>query len=190
MFTSLTSLVFGIMGRHHFDDVQWLLLPSLLFSSLLFAIAYLGHLPLFSYADLVRDIQPSDEKPVQPEVTEQPNEEPSPEEENEADAERSTVERVAEDIRKLMEGEKTYLKHDLRVNEVAQMLGTNAKYVSLAVNTHFGCTFSEYINDLRIAYARQLMKEQPKLTITDVAHRSGYTSMASFYRNLKSRSTE
>ena len=70
---------------------------------------------------------------------------------------------------------------------MAQQLGTNGKYVSMAVNTHFGCSFSEYINNLRIAYARQLMKDNPKMTIVEVAHKSGYTSMASFYRNLKSR---
>ncbi|MBR2102719.1 MAG: AraC family transcriptional regulator [Prevotella sp.] len=187
LFTSLVSVVFGIIGRHLFDEVPWLSVPSLVFSSLLFAIAYMGHLPIFSCADLERDMQPAAEPPAELPLPEVPVEVPRPAEEPEPDAVPSKIVLVAEEIRVLMERDQLFLKNDLRLNDLAQQLGTNGKYVSMAVNTHFGCSFSEYINNLRIAYARQLMKDNPKMTIVEVAHKSGYTSMASFYRNLKSR---
>ncbi|MBR0046362.1 MAG: AraC family transcriptional regulator [Bacteroidaceae bacterium] len=54
-----------------------------------------------------------------------------------------------------------------------------------AINVRMGLSFSEYINRLRIAYAIQLKEMNPDLLSSDIAFRSGFSSRASFYRNLK-----
>jgi YesN/AraC family two-component response regulator len=46
-------------------------------------------------------------------------------------------------------------------------------------------TFTEYINRQRIAYAKKLMQQNPTLGRAEIAERSGYVSVSSFYRNLK-----
>ena len=45
-------------------------------------------------------------------------------------------------------------------------------------------TFKEYINRKRIAYAEQLMAQDPSTPKNEIATRSGYNSISSFYRNL------
>ena len=48
-----------------------------------------------------------------------------------------------------------------------------------------GMSFSEYINRLRVNYATQLMKDTPEMSTNEVAFRSGFSSLASFYSNFK-----
>jgi AraC-like DNA-binding protein len=165
--TSVVSFFFNILGRRFFIDSEWLLaVPSLLFSSLLFGLGYVGRRRMFSYADL----RPVDiTEPAEPLGTDvQPR-----------------IEEVAREIEKLMDEERFYLNFDLHVEDVARKLGTNSKYVSLALNQIVGVTFSDYVNRRRIAYACELQRQQPELPMTEIARRSGYTAMASFYRNMK-----
>ena len=46
-------------------------------------------------------------------------------------------------------------------------------------------SFSEYINRLRVDFAAQLMDENSKMPANELALRSGFSSVASFYRNFK-----
>ena len=77
-----------------------------------------------------------------------------------------------------------FLEKDLLLNDVAKKLGTNRTYLLLALSSCAQMTFKEYVNRKRIAYAEQLMEENPFTPKTEIATRSGYNSMSSFYRNL------
>jgi|GEM_PF-411115 len=54
--TSFASFVSALVGRRHFAESPWLLfIPSLLYSTLLFAIGYIGCRQQFSIADIEQD---------------------------------------------------------------------------------------------------------------------------------------
>lgn len=86
-------------------------------------------------------------------------------------------------IEKLKENQ-YFLNKNLKITDMAQEMGTCRTYVSNYINKTYGCSFSDYVNQLRIDYAKQLLKnEQEKLS--SIADRSGFSSEQSFYRNFK-----
>ncbi len=82
---------------------------------------------------------------------------------------------------------KPYLDGRLTISDVARKLYTNKAYVSKAVNRMSGLNFSQYVNKRRIAYALELFVSNPDLRINELAHLSGFNSVASFnisFRNF------
>ncbi len=66
---------------------------------------------------------------------------------------------------------------------MAKSFGTNYTYLSKVINLQKGKHFSNYINDLRIVYAYQELKKDPKLrnyTIKAIAKECGFKSAESF----------
>ena len=84
-----------------------------------------------------------------------------------------------------MEEQQLFLKPDLKVTEIASTLGTSRNVLSNAIKTHRNCTFPQFINTYRIAYAQELMRHQPNLKMTEVYLVSGFSSETSFYRTFK-----
>ena len=85
----------------------------------------------------------------------------------------------------LMEEQRLFLKPDLKVTEIASALGTSRTVLSNSIKTHHNCTFPQFVNTYRIAYAQELMRKQPNLKMTEVYMASGFSSEASFYRIFK-----
>ena len=92
---------------------------------------------------------------------------------------------LMERIRLLMETRKPYLDHQLKLADVAAEIGSNRTAVSNCINQQCGCTFSQLINDYRIAHAKQLMSSQPNLKISEVWMTSGFNTESSFFRAFK-----
>ena len=165
--TSLISIIVNIIGRQVFVDNIILALPSVTFSALNFALSWVGMQQNFS----VRDIPEEQEKET--EDTKQTAEPPS-----------STSILIYERLESMMNEQQIFLQKDLQLNDVAKLLGTNRTYLLQALSSCAHMTFKEYINHKRIAYAEKLMEENPLSPKTEIAARSGYNSMSSFYRNL------
>ena len=92
---------------------------------------------------------------------------------------------LMERICQLMETQKPYLDHQLKLTDVAAAVGSNRTAVSNCINRQRGCTFSQFINDYRIAHAKQLMSSQPNLKISEVWMTSGFNTESSFFRAFK-----
>ncbi len=78
---------------------------------------------------------------------------------------------------------KDYLSQELSLQTMAKSFGTNYTYLSKVINLQKGKHFSNYINDLRIVYAYQELKKDPKLrnyTIKAIAKECGFKSAESF----------
>ena len=95
--------------------------------------------------------------------------------------EKPLIERIEEVVTK----RQLYLRHNLKISDVAAELCTNRLYVSTAINEEMGISFSDYINRKRVNYAIHLMSINPQLTIYEIADLSGFSSDKSFYRNFK-----
>lgn len=198
--TSLFSLIANRVGRSQFEGSLWLALPSLAFTTVLFTIGWIGlHKRLPAKAILHQIDIKELEEPVEAidsidnigsidaidsidtidTIAPKSSMSLSPLEEEEDKLPLFT--RAV----KLIEGQKLYLQYDLRLDDVAGMLGTNRTYLIYALNEGNGMSFREYINRLRITYAKQLKAENPKLSKSQLATMCGYNTPSSFYRNWK-----
>lgn len=77
---------------------------------------------------------------------------------------------------------KTYLNPSYTIEEMANELGTNRRYLSQIINEKFGVNFNSFINELRIKEARRMLVD-PKynnLSLQGVAESVGFLSRASF----------
>lgn len=86
----------------------------------------------------------------------------------------------------LMENEKLYLNPELKVGDVADALGVSRNAVSVCINSHQDCSFSQYVNDYRLQHAKRLLMETPEMKISAVGLESGFANERSFFRAFKS----
>ena len=88
-------------------------------------------------------------------------------------------------IRETMQSNKLFLNSNLKVADLATLLGTNSRYISACINTQKGCTFSQYINNYRIDYAKRLMRQQPGKKISTVWMEAGFGSEQNFFKTFR-----
>ena len=92
-------------------------------------------------------------------------------------------------LRKLerFEKNKDYLNSSISLMALAKKFNTNSSYLSRVLNTSKSINFSQYLNDLRIDYAVNQMKNDAvfrKYTIEAIATECGYNNSASFSRSF------
>lgn len=81
--------------------------------------------------------------------------------------------------------QKGFAAGGLTIEDVARETGTNRTYVSSFINTRYGVTFREWINGLRLDYAKQLMKSDAGMPVSEVARLAGYLSLSYFTKTFK-----
>ncbi|AXT59558.1 helix-turn-helix domain-containing protein [Aquimarina sp. AD10] len=85
------------------------------------------------------------------------------------------------------EAKKGYLKKNLTVVKLAKQLDTNSKYFSKVINTYKNKSFTNYINELRIYYAIEELKINPKFrkyTIKAIANDIGFNTTEAFSKSF------
>lgn len=82
---------------------------------------------------------------------------------------------------------KVYTNSDLKVPELAAMLGISAHTLSYLFNQHLKCHYYDYLNDFRIAEFKRLVQQEEyaKYTLSALAELCGFSSRASFFRYFK-----
>lgn len=73
------------------------------------------------------------------------------------------------------------------IEQLAKALSTNRTYLSKHINTAFGKSFNEWINDLRINEACLLLLSQGKPSIGEVSEKVGYANQSHFTREFSKR---
>lgn len=170
----IISFTANIFGKEYFDTAPWLVaIPSVTFSTLLFLLGYAGHKQDFTINRLILETA-CDVTPSAYTGASTPKEERI-----------YNIGKSKRNIAETIETERLFLQQDLKINDIAKLLRTNRDYIYQAINVRMGMSFSEYINRLRVNYATQLMKDTPEMSTNEVAFRSGFSSLASFYRNFK-----
>ena len=85
----------------------------------------------------------------------------------------------------VFEKQKRYLQPNVSLQSLSKNLQTNPNYLSRVINFNRDKNFSQYLNDLRIAYALEALQEKPtflKYSIKAIALECGYTNATSFSR--------
>jgi AraC-like DNA-binding protein len=101
---------------------------------------------------------------------------------------------VPEEIIKLIkvalmqfEKERKYLEKNLKLTTMADRFNTNTKYLSAILNQHMGISFSNYLSNLRVSFAIDNLKKDPKFrmyTIRAIAEESGFNNSESFSKSF------
>ncbi len=84
----------------------------------------------------------------------------------------------------LMETKQLYLNKDLKVSHLAEALGTHKNAVSACINEN-GSSFSQLVNDYRLEYAKNMLRQSPDMKIASIALESGFANERSFFRAFK-----
>lgn len=76
---------------------------------------------------------------------------------------------------------------DISRESLALDLGTNRQYLTQAIQENTGMTFMEYINEMKLEFARRLLCYDTDLPIDEVYIASGFNSKSTFYRLFKQK---
>ena len=95
------------------------------------------------------------------------------------------VDQLAEALHKYMEEEMAFLQPDISIEKVSAHLGTNRFYISRLVNVEQAMSFRDYVNSLRIGFAKKYMTEHPEATQEQIAEECGFSSASYFNRKFK-----
>ncbi|PLW91912.1 MAG: hypothetical protein C0592_13455 [Marinilabiliales bacterium] len=94
---------------------------------------------------------------------------------------------IYDKLLELMEFGRVFLNHDLSIEDLADKLDTNRRYLSQVVNEMHGSNFSTFINEYRVKEARRLLLDPEKrhFSLEGIAHAAGFNSRISFNNAFK-----
>ena len=73
----------------------------------------------------------------------------------------------------------------LNIDTVSAMLRTNRTYLSNYINSHYNCTFHDWIGSLRLDMAKRLLREYPTMPLGEVATRTGFSSQSNLAHRFR-----
>lgn len=88
-------------------------------------------------------------------------------------------------LTRLMEEQKPFLSSDLKLQDVADLLGTNRTYLTDNIKAATGQTFTQFVNTYRVEYAKELLSSHPDEKISAIWTESGFATESSFFRTFK-----
>ncbi len=160
--TSLCSAVANGIGKQYFAQSEWHILAVLVpFAVMLYLLSYMGYTRTFTSEQYESDMSESDEPASGAELP---------------DGQLMVPFTIDEEL---------FLRSDLKIVDVARRTGVCRTYVSSYINREYGCSFSDYVNQLRIDYAKSLMQKSSDTKLIAIAEQSGFASEQSFYRNFR-----
>lgn len=80
-----------------------------------------------------------------------------------------------------------YLDPEINLGKLAQSLNTNEKYLSQLINQQYNVSFTEFINNLRVKKACQILSDPTSRakSFDQIANESGFQSKSTFYAAFK-----
>jgi AraC-like DNA-binding protein len=87
----------------------------------------------------------------------------------------------------LMSQKKPYLKTELRLLEVSQLLNIPAAYLSLLLNDYMKTSFNDFINEYRVKEVIRKLEngEHQQYSLQSLGLDSGFSNKTTFYRAFK-----
>lgn len=165
LISGAASITFAFIGRSYFSVHEIsLLIPSVIFSVLLFFIGFKGNqqvqVNLEREEDILIDFN---------------------------DFKNDPNEKLKDQLLKLFEINKIYKDVDLRIVSISEILKTNRTYISKLINEEFEMNFNEFVNKYRIEEAKLLLSDKNRkiYTLEYIAEKSGFGSVGSFTRAFK-----
>lgn len=109
------------------------------------------------------------------------NDEENPDEEKTTKLPAQTMDKIEQQVRDAVERDRMYLNPDLTKADLVALLGINDLYLHIVLKDRFG-PFNKYINTLRMEYAIRYESERPDVKREELALKSGFGSVRTYYR--------
>ncbi len=84
-----------------------------------------------------------------------------------------------------MECEQPWRDSSLKLKSLANAMKIPKHHLTQVISTQKKKNFNEYINGMRVNYARKLLNEENDLPMEEIGYRSGFNSKTTFYRWFK-----
>ena len=86
-------------------------------------------------------------------------------------------------LERVMRSRRVYLNPDLTLPKLAEMIGCSVNHLSQVINSGFGMSFFDYVNQYRIEHAKALLShhEHKDESVLDIAFMVGFNSNSAFY---------
>ena len=97
------------------------------------------------------------------------------------------MKKLSDDLLHQFDTEKIYRHPQLKVDDVAQKIGTNSQRLSILLNKKYKISFNDFVNYYRIDEAKEVLRNQDEggeyvhYTIQAIAEMVGFRSSSSFY---------
>jgi AraC-like DNA-binding protein len=164
--SSVFTIITNFLGRAFFDKSPLILLITCLaYSVLLFILGYLGYMQNHTVENFEEDTI------VEPDC----------------EPERTTQQKLRNQLQKLFEKDQIYKNPELKISDIACKLNTNRTYISSFINSEYGCSFSTYVNRHRVYVAKELLSDNKNrnFSLEHIATLAGFGSLHSFIRAFK-----
>lgn len=95
--------------------------------------------------------------------------------------------RLTEKLKKVMREEKPYTNPELKIADLASIIGVPSYTLSYLFNQYLKRNYYDYINDYRIAEFKSLVSkgEHTRYTLNALMELCGFSSRTSFFRYFK-----
>jgi len=90
-------------------------------------------------------------------------------------------------LEQLMQSRQAFLSSDLTLPSLAEAVGCSVNHLSQVINSGFGMSFFDYLNEHRIEHARELLasSDMQSGSILNIAFTVGFNSNSAFYAAFK-----
>lgn len=95
-----------------------------------------------------------------------------------------TFDKLKDSILKVLVVEKKYKERGFTAKKLADLLGTNTRYVAIVLSVRYHANYSTFVNKLRIEEAMAMLidKRYSSLRIEELSDMVGFANRQSFYR--------
>lgn len=180
IFTSITSFISNIFGKSYFIiNNNTLFIPSILHSAHLFALGYIGNKQSFTIEHFIRHKEAYNRNKSSLASLHERNNVKSIKSGN----------HIINQLHSLMEEKQVFKDAELKISDLAHMLGSNRTYVSHIINEEMQTTFNDFVNTYRVKYAEELLRSDKSelMPLSDIGLDSGFSSSSTFYRIFKNK---
>lgn len=88
---------------------------------------------------------------------------------------------LADKLNEVLNAQEAYKNPDLKLGDLAQMLGISSHQLSQLLNDNLNKSFSNYLNEFRIRKACELITSDADLKIEAIGYEVGYNSKSTFF---------
>lgn len=93
--------------------------------------------------------------------------------------------RILGELKKLLVEESIYKSNTISLSSLCKRMNTSTHVLSQVINENYNQTFFELISEWRIGQAKQLLKENLGMKVSEIAFEVGYNSLSAFNTAFK-----
>lgn len=90
-------------------------------------------------------------------------------------------------LQRFMDSKQPFLRADFSLQQAADALRTNTKYLSQVINYHAGCNFRQFVNQYRVEEVKRKIREdrEERFTLAGIAEQCGFRNKSTFHNAFK-----